>query len=353
MYLWLITAATMLLVSMAIVAEPFQPYAPLPEQPPIPADNPQRPDKIALGQQLFFDPRLSIGGTHSCNSCHNLAGSGDDGRAVPIGANGRKGTRNTLTIWNAAYNTAYNWDAGAPTLEVQARAHILDPSIMGMPDGRTVVARIRDIPDYRKQFDAVFGGKDSVTLDNVARALAAFERTLATRNSAFDRYIQGDRKALSASAQRGFQLFTDYQCASCHFWVNMAGPVPGLAFKQGEGFFELFPNHPGSDYERRYGLADDQGQYHATLNEDDRRKWRVPSLRNIALTAPYFHNGSVKTLDEAVRVMAKVQVKAELTEQEVADIVEFLNALTGEFPDMRLPRLPGLSNQTALAGHDQ
>lgn len=326
-------------------------FQPLPDQPPIPEDNPQSEAKIGLGRQLFFDPRLSVTGTHSCNSCHNLAAGGEDGRALPVGAYGRKGRRSTLTVWNAAYHTVYNWDGSAKTLEEQAERHILDPKVMGMPDAAQLVARIAAIPGYRTQFEESFG-ETGVTFSNIARAIASFERTLVTSNSPFDRFLRGDAQAISTQAQRGFEEFIEQRCASCHFWVNLAGPQPGLALQQGQGFYELFPNHPGTDYEARYGLADDIGRYGHSQIETDRRMWRVPSLRNVAITAPYFHNGAVKTLDEAVRVMAKTQVRHELSEAQVADIVAFLRTLSGEFPKIELPRLPTTPGRTAVAGHD-
>lgn len=326
-------------------------FKPLPAQPPIPANNPQTAEKIELGKQLFFDPRLSITGTHSCNSCHNLSGSGADGRTLPIGVYGRQGERHTLTLWNAAFHTVNNWDGSAKTLEEQAREHILDPKIMGMPDAHTLVSRIEDIPGYQTQFRKVFPRR-GVTLATIAKALSSFERTLVTPDSAFDKYLRGDKKALSESAKRGFNTFVNVRCAACHFWVNLAGPIPGLALQQGEGFYELFPNYPGSDYEKRYGFADDLGRYHFSQDETDRRMWRMPSLRNIAITAPYFHNGAIKTLDQAIRVMAKTQLKRTLTEQQINDIVAFLNAQTGNFPEITLPRLPQTPARTSLAGHD-
>lgn len=326
-------------------------FKPLPDVAEAPKDNPITREKLALGKQLYFDPRLSITGTHSCNSCHNLSAGGEDGRAQPVGVYGRKGKRGTQTLWNAALHTAYNWDGSTNTLEEQAQKHILDPNIMGMPDAETVVSRINTIPGYRQQFDAIFG-KESVSLNTIAMALSSYERTLITPNGPFDRYLKGDDKAISAEAKRGVKEFIEVRCASCHFWVNMAGPIPGLALKQGEGFYELFPNYPGTDYESRYNLADDLGRVYYSQDKTDTRMWRMPSLRNIAITAPYFHNGTVKTLDEAVRVMAKTQLKRELTEQQVSDIVAFLSSLTGEFPEQTLPRLPETPKRSAVAGHD-
>lgn len=327
------------------------PFKPLPEVAEAPKDNPPTKEKLALGKQLFFDPRLSITGTHSCNSCHNLSAGGEDGRAQPVGVYGRTGKRSTQTLWNAALHTVYNWDGSAKTLEEQAQKHILDSRIMGMPDAETLVSRINTIPGYRQQFEQVFG-KAGVSINTTAMALSSYERTLLTPNGAFDRYLRGDDKAISAEAKRGAKEFIDVGCAACHFWVNLAGPIPGLALQQGEGFYELFPNYSGTDYETRYNLADDLGRVYFSQEPTDTRMWRMPSLRNIAITAPYFHNGSVKTLDEAVSVMAKTQLRKELTERQVSDIVAFLSSLTGEFPSQTLPRLPETPKRTAVAGHD-
>ncbi len=345
MKIMLMGAVLAALSGVVCAAKP--PFEPLPLQPPIPADNPQTAAKIELGKQLFFDPRLSITGTHSCNSCHNVAGDGADGRAVSSGVYGRLAQRNTQTIWNAAYHTVYNWDGSANTLEQQFQGHVLDPNIMGMPDAETLVQRIAQIPGYQAQFEQVF--KQAVSLDTMAKAIASYQRTLITPNAPWDKYLNGDQHAISDKAKRGFKQFIEVQCASCHFWVNLAGPIPGLALKQGEGFYELFPNYPGTDYETRYRLADDLGRYHFSLDETDRRMWRMPSLRNIAFTAPYFHNGAVKTLPEAVRVMAKTQLKADLSDSQVEEIVEFLNTLSGEFPQQTLPRLPGLEQRSAIS----
>lgn len=330
------------------VAAPFNALQPLPKQPPIPADNPMTAAKVSLGRQLYFDPRLSSTGTHSCNTCHNVMAGGDDGRAVSVGVNGKVSARNTPSIWNAAFNTVLYRDGRAASLEEQVKSHLLSPTEMGMPDEQAVVARIAAIPGYRSQFAKVFGGREPLGYDNIAKAIATYERTLITSNSPYDRYLRGDRKAISGQAKRGLEEFQKVQCVSCHFWVNMAGPVPGLAFKMGEGFYELFPNYPGTEDEKKYQLADDIGRYNVTGIETDRRMWRVTTLRNIALTAPYFHNGAVKTLDEAVRVMGKTQLNKDLNEQQVRDITAFLNTLSGEFPKQTLPRLPAMPNGSVI-----
>ena len=340
----------MLLGIMTATAAPFQALQPLPKQPPIPKDNPMSRAKIALGQQLFFDPRLSITGTHSCNSCHNVMAGGEDGRAVSIGVNGKVGTRGAPTVWNAAFSTVLYRDGRAASLEDQVKTHLLSATEMGMPNEQAVVARIAIIPGYVSQFKKVFArdGANAVSYTNIAKAIAAYERTLITPDSPYDRYLRGDKQAISTQAKRGLDEFQKVQCVSCHFWVNMAGPVPGLAFQMGEGFYELFPNYKGSAYEQQYQLADDLGRYNVSGVESDRRMWRVMSLRNVAVTAPYFHNGMVKKLDEAVRVMGKTQLNKDLTDQQVQDITVFLNTLTGKFPEQKMPRLPPVLNSSAI-----
>ena len=317
----------------------FEPFQPLPPQPPIPADNPQTEAKAALGKMLFFDRRLSVNDSLSCNSCHDLARAGSDYRPLSTGATGLVGKRSTLTLFNAAYETVYFWDGRAESLEQAVASHLLDDTVMAMPSRRQVNDRIAAIGAYAELFDRNFPG-EGVTYENITRALASFIRTLRTPDSAFDRYLGGDKQAISKSAKRGFRTFVDSGCGSCHFWVNLSGPVPGLAFKMGEGFYELFPNYTGTDEERRYHLTDDLGRIQVTRVETDRRMWRVPILRNIALTAPYFHNGSVATLDEAVRVMAKTQLGKVFSDQELADVTAFLGTLSGKRPTITLPQLP-------------
>lgn len=317
----------------------------LPEQPPIPKDNPMTPEKVELGKQLFFDPRLSIDGTVSCNSCHNVMGSGTDNRPVSVGVGGQKGGRSAPTVWNSAFLTAQFWDGRAPTLEEQAKGPVLNPVEMGMHSEKVAVERIAAIPGYKEQFTKVFGGDKPVTYDNIAKAIAAYERTLITPNSPYDRYVKGDKEVLSKDAKRGLTLVQNLGCTGCHSGPNFAGPT---SLPIGEGFFQKFPVFPGSAYEAKYNLVEDTGRHEVTKQEQDKHLWRVPTWRNVALTAPYFHNGSVATLEEAVRVMAKTQLNKELKDDEVKDIVAFLNSLTGEFPQQTLPRLPVVAGASII-----
>ena len=330
-----------ILSTLSVVASAFET---LPEVAVAPADNPTTPAKVELGKQLFFDQRLSVNGTVSCNSCHSVMTNGTDNRPVSVGVFDKRGGRSAPTVWNAAFLSTQFWDGRAASLEDQAKGPILASVEMGMPDEATVVARLQQIPGYVSQFKAVFGGKDSLTYDNVARAIAAFERTLITPNSAVDLHLKGDKSALSAAAKRGMTLVKKIGCTSCHTGPNYAGPAD---LPVGQGFFQRFPSFP-SKYDKQYDLKADLGRHEVTNKDADKHMWRVPSLRNVALTAPYFHNGSVATLDEAVRVMAKTQLNKELADTEVLDIVAFLNGLSGEFPTITMPRLPETPNGTLL-----
>lgn len=315
----------------------------LPSTPPIPSDNPQTPAKIELGKALFFDPRLSVSGTVSCNSCHNVMASGDDNRPVSVGVHGQFGGVGAPTVWNSAYNTVQFWDGRAPSLEEQAKGPLVNSKEMGMQSHDLAMARVMKIPGYLAMFKAAFPkDQKAYTIDHLAKAIAAFERTLVTPNSPFDLYKRGNKKALSPAALRGMKLVEEVGCTSCHTGPNFNGE----GFKMGEGNYQPFPQIPGSKYDKQYKLTEQLGRYDVTKNPEDKNKWRVPTWRNVAVTAPYFHNGEVKTLPEAVRVMAKVQLDVDLKENQVADIVAFLNALTGQFPKIVAPRLPLLVNET-------
>jgi len=327
-----------ILTAVTFSVQAFEPFQPLPASPPIPADNPQSGAKIALGKMLYFDRRLSVNGSLSCNSCHDLSHGGADYRPLPIGATGIQGKRIAASLYNIAYETVFFRDGRAATLEEAIQSHLTDPTVMAMPSADRVRATLADVGAYRELFADNFA--DGLNYVNISRALASYIRSLRTPDSAFDRYLRGDNQALSVQAKRGFKTFIETGCASCHFWVNLSGPVPGLAFQQGEGFYELFPNHPGTPEEARYHLSDDLGRYNVTHIETDRRMWRVPVLRNVAVTAPYFHNGSVATLNEAIRVMAKTQLSVILDKADIEDIAAFLRSLTGTFPRITVPQLP-------------
>jgi cytochrome c peroxidase len=239
-------------------------------------------------------------------------------------------------VWNAAFLSVQFWDGRAPSLEEQAKGPITNAVEMGMKSHPEVVARLKTIPGYVKSFGEVFGGTDPLTIDNIAKAIAAYERTLLTPNAPYDRYQAGDQSALSDQARAGLQEFQNAGCLTCHNGPILAGP----ALPQGQGFYMKFPLIAGSPYEAKYKLTEDKGRAEATKNAADANMWRVPTLRNVALTAPYFHNGSVSTLPEAVRVMAKSQVNRDLTDDQAAKITAFLESLNGERPKQQAPKLP-------------
>jgi len=328
-----IAGTVMLVASTVAVAAQWEA---LPDEAPVPADNPQTASKIELGKMLYFDPRLSSNGTVSCFSCHNVMEGGDDHRPTSIGVHGQAGGRNAPTVWNAAFLSVQFWDGRAASLEEQAKGPPANPIEMGMADLDTTTDRIRNIPGYKTYFEQAFGGPDPVTIDNAAKAIASYERTLITPNSPYDRYVKGDKSALGEQQIRGMDAFATTGCVGCHSGANFSGPT----LDAGTGFFQRFPTYTDNPYVARYKLMDDSGRMNVTHDEKDKNVWRVPSLRNLVYTAPYMHNGSVKTMDEAVRVMARTQLNQELSAEQVADIVAFLEALTGEFPQQLMPRLP-------------
>lgn len=321
---------------LAYAASTSAAWEALPETASAPADNPTTPARVELGKMLYFDPRLSSNGTVSCFSCHNVMEGGDDHRPTSIGVHGQAGGRNAPTVWNAAFMSVQFWDGRAASLEDQAKGPPANPIEMGMTDLGATADRIKRIEGYKSYFDKAFGAGDNITMDNIARAIAAYERTLITPNSAYDRYVTGDKSALTEQQVRGMQAFADTGCQACHSGANFAGPTLPV----GEGFFQKFPVMTGSAYVDKYNLMNDVGRMAVTHNEADKNVWRVQTLRNLVYTAPYMHNGSVKTIDEAVRVMAKTQLGRDLDDQQVADIKAFLLALTGEFPEQTMPRLP-------------
>ena len=325
-----------LLAGVAAAAAPPVHWQALPTKAPAPADNPTTPAKVRLGKMLFFDPRLSSSGTVSCFSCHNVMEGGDDHRPVSIGVEAQRGGRNAPTVWNAAFLSVQFWDGRAATLEDQAKGPPANPIEMGMKNLSMVIERIRRIPGYAPYFHRAFGPGDVITMDDAAKAIAAYERTLITPGSAYDRYVEGDHSALTPEQVRGMNDFAASGCAGCHQGANFSGPPLPV----GTGFFVKFPIYTDNPYVKKYDLMADLGRYEVTHRDADQHMWRVPGLRNLVYTAPYFHNGSVKTLPEAVRVMAATQLNRTLTPVQVRDIVAFLTSLTGPFPVQTMPRLP-------------
>ncbi|MDT8282158.1 MAG: cytochrome c peroxidase [Gammaproteobacteria bacterium] len=329
-------------VTLALPA--FGDWQALPEVAPVPEDNPTSEAKITLGKMLFMDPRFSLTGTVSCNSCHNIMEGGDDSRTVSMGIHSKTGGRNAPTVWNSAFHSVQFWDGRVDLLEDQAKGPVTNPVEMGMSEIEQAMDKVRAIPGYKPYFDEAFG-KDSMTVNNAAKAVAAFERTLITPNSAYDRYVKGDKNAMTAQQVRGMETFAGAGCTACHSGAAFNGPT--MPF--GQGFYAKFPTFADNSYDKKYKLSADKGREVATGKAADAHMFRVPTLRNITDTAPYFHNGSVNELSEAVRTMAKTQLNKDLSENEVVDIVAFLSALTGEYPELTMPRLPATSGYSLVA----
>jgi len=285
-------------------------FQPLPEHMGLGGQAPT-PALVTLGKQLYFEKRLSKNHDISCNSCHDLAKFGVDGQPTSPGHKGQLGGRNSPTSLNAALHIAQFWDGRAADVEAQAKGPVLNPGEMAMPDEKTVVAVLKSIPDYGPLFTAAFpDAKDPVTYDNMAAAIGAFERTLVTP-APFDAFLKGDAKALSDAQLTGLQTFMDAGCTACHNGVGVGGA----------GYFKVGLVVP-------YETAD-EGRKAVTGQEADKFVFKAPSLRNIEKTAPYFHDGKVATLDEAIRLMGKHQLGKDLKPEEVSQISAFLGALTG------------------------
>ncbi|MCR4305191.1 MAG: cytochrome-c peroxidase [Gallionella sp.] len=284
---------------------------------PIPRDLKLDKRKVALGRRLFHDPQLSGDSRISCAHCHNLATGGVDGLAHPVGSSKTDGKIDTLTVFNSGFNFRLFWDGRAATLEDQIDFPMNNPCEMGSTWDE-VIAKLGNDKAYRRDFADIY--KENINPQTVRDAIATFERSLNTPNSRFDRYLRGDKQALDSSELAGYDLFKSLGCISCHQGMNMGGNM-----YEKLGLVE--------DYFRNRGNLRkvDLGRYNLTKDEDDRYEFRVPSLRNVALTAPYLHDASASTLDAAVIIMGKYQLGVDLREEEVAKIVKFLNALTGEY----------------------
>lgn len=285
--------------------------------PPIPESEALDPRKVALGALLFDDPRLSGDGTVACVSCHNMALGGSDQFARSIGAGGALGVVNAPTVFNARFNFAQFWDGRAATLEDQIDGPISNPREMGS-SWPEVLGKLRKDREHVAAFQEIY--KDGIQVANVKDAIATFERSLVTPQSRFDRYLKGDAGALTEEEKAGYELFKMYRCVACHQGVNIGGNMFAKI-----GVFGDYVTDRGNVTEA------DLGRFNVTGRSRDRHVFKVPSLRNVALTAPYFHDGSAKTLDEAVVVMAKYQLGRRISDTDLTRIVAFLQTLTGEF----------------------
>jgi len=293
--------------------------------------NPITEAKVNLGRMLYYEPRLSKNHDVSCNSCHDLAKYGVDGQPVSDGHKGQKGTRNAPTVYNAAGHFVQFWDGRAPDVEEQAKGPVLNPVEMAMSSDKAVVAVLKSMPEYVDAFKKAFpADKDPVTFENTARAIGVFERKLMTP-SRWDKFLNGDQAALSSAEKAGFNNFMEAGCQACHAGAYFGGEV-----YQKLGAVKPYPD------------ASDAGRQAVTNQESDRLVFKVPSLRNIDKTAPYFHTGKVATLEEAVKEMGEYQLGKQLTDGEIASIVTFLKTLTGEIPAeyIKPPALPKSTAKT-------
>lgn len=339
----LASVAAAVIATTALAAEPvpadlrataLEIFKPLPSTYPAVRDNPITQEKIDLGKALFFDPRLSASGVFSCNSCHNLATGGDDNLETSIGHGWQKGPRNSPTALNAVFNDAQFWDGRAEDLKAQAKG----PIQAGVEMANTpvqVVETLKSMPKYVEWFQAAFPGEaDPVTFDNMAKAIEAFEATLITP-APFDAYLNGDEAAMTEEQKQGLVLFMDKGCASCHSGINLGGngyyPF-GLIEKPGA---EVLPEN-------------DKGRFAVTATADDSYVFRAAPLRNVTLTAPYFHSGKVWNLRQAVAIMGTSQLGEDMSDDDVERIVAFLGSLEGRLPEVVYPVLPAETDDTPL-----
>ena len=292
-------------------ASPDEPIA------PIPSPSVSAPAKVRLGERLFFDPRLSHNDTVACAACHHLDEGGDDNRARSPGFDGQDLPFNTPTVFNSALSFRLNWRGNFRTLDEQAEAVLLDPRLMNT-SWTELLAKLNGDPDYRVGFAEAYGAAPD--RGRVLDAIATFERSLLTPDAPFDRYLRGERNAIGSDAQRGYELFKGYGCVACHQGKNVGGNL----FQK----FGIFEN----PFARRANVAEaDLGRYTLTGEERDRHVFRVPSLRNVAVTAPYFHDGSAATLEQAIEAMARSQLGRVLTREDIGLIASFLRTLTGDY----------------------
>jgi cytochrome c peroxidase len=300
------------------------------------AEFPITPERVDLGRKLYFDPRISVDGTVSCARCHQPALYGTDGLPKPRGAHNKLNPRNAPTVLNAGLQFKAHWRGDRENIEDQAKQALVGPPSFGNSDYATARAKLKAIPGYVEMFQKAFPGEqEPVTEENWGKAIGSYERTLVTP-SRFDQYLAGDTQALAPVEQQGLRKFINTGCIACH-----NGPGVGGSMFQKFGVVE--------DYWKETGSKEiDKGRFDVTHDQADMYVFKVPTLRNVAMTPPYFHDGSVSTLPEAIAVMAKVQLGKSLPDQDVSDISAFLQSLTGKLPDTftNSPNLP-------TAGFDQ
>lgn len=334
-YLLLFLAVSSAFAQDATLKKAQSLFRPVPATAPPIRGNTASPEKIELGKMLFFDPRLSSSWLISCNTCHNLGLGGVDLQETSIGHGWQKGPRNSPTVLNAVFNLAQFWDGRAKDLKGQAMGPVQAAVEMNSNPER-VVRTLKSIPEYVQHFQKAFPREDpAVSFEKMALAIEAFEATLLTPNSRFDQYLGGKQDALSAEEKKGLGLFLSKGCVACHSGVNVGGTgyFPfGVVEKPGA---EILP--PG-----------DKGRFAVTKTASDEYVFKSPSLRNIALTAPYFHSGKVWDLRQAVAIMGSAQLGAELEPAETDAITAFLKTLTGDQPKLEQPILPPHTKDTPL-----
>jgi cytochrome c peroxidase len=308
-------------------------FKPVPAKPPVLKGNPSSWPKLELGKKLFFDPRLSSSSLISCNTCHNAGLSGVDIQETSIGHGWQKGPRNAPTVLNAVFNTAQFWDGRATDLAAQAKGPVQASVEMNNKPER-VVETLKSIPGYLPLFKKAFPrDKDPISFDNMALAIELFEATLITPDARFDRFLKGDRNALTTIEHEGLKLFMAKGCASCHNGVNVGGT----------GYFPFgVKEAPAADVRP----AGDLGRFKITDTAADKYVFKSPSLRNISLTPPYFHSGKVWKLGDAVKIMGSAQLGISVNDSEVGKIVAFLQTLDGKQPRIMYPILPPNSEAT-------
>jgi len=314
-----IALAITTLASSAWANEPIQPIEPAQEINGAMAE---------LGKKLYFDPRLSKSGFISCNSCHNLSMGGTDNLKTSIGDHWQQGPINAPTVLNSSMNLAQFWDGRAKDLKAQAGGPIANPGEMAFTH-KLAVEVLESIPAYVNEFNKVFG-KEGVDVDKITSAIAEFEKTLVTPNSRFDQWLKGDKAALTADEQAGYKLFKDSGCTGCH-----NGPAVGGNSFQKMGVIEPYQ-----------AKSPAEGLVAVTGKDADRFKFKVPTLRNVEMTYPYFHDGEAETLTEAVDVMGRLQLGKKFSDPENAQIVAFLKTLTGDQPAFQMPVMAPSTDKT-------
>ena len=310
--------AALLASGLSFAQEPIQPISPVQDI---------NMAQVELGKKLFFDPRLSKSGFISCNSCHNMSMGGSDNLKTSIGHNWHQGPINAPTVLNSSLNVAQFWDGRAADLQEQAGGPIANPGEMAFTHTLAINV-LESIPQYRIEFRQVFG-TDEINIEKVTRAIAEFEKTLVTPNSRFDRWLMGE-PVITRNELAGYELFKNSGCVACH----NGEAVGGTSFQK-MGIVEPYQTDNEAE-----GLAGVTGK------DADRFKFKVPTLRNVELTYPYFHDGASDTLTDAVDIMGRLQLGRKFTDEENADIVAFLKTLTGEQPSFTLPILPPSTDQT-------